>query len=134
MELSKFGPILKFAIDLERRAAEFYEAAAAVEPSPQLEQSAAATRQRLSRLELMRRELVNEILLEPIAGFRQPPLPDLEVSCADRGRMVARNAGWRKQRLRCPLYGPSGPERPEQGGECWADCYTERTWTRCAPA
>ena len=84
MELRKFGPILKFAIELERRAAEFYEGAAAVAPSPQLTQSAAAARKRLSRLELMRRELVNEMLLEPIAGFEPPPLPDLEVSCADR--------------------------------------------------
>lgn len=87
MDLNKFGPILKFAIDLERRAAEFYEAAAAVGPSPELKQSARASRQWLSRLEVMRRELVNEMLLEPIAGFEQPPLPDLEVRGADCERI-----------------------------------------------
>ena len=87
MELSKFGAILGFAIDLEGRAAEFYEAAAGVAPSPELTHAAAAASKRLSRLERMRRELVNEMLLEPIAGFEPPALPDLEVGDADAERI-----------------------------------------------
>lgn len=98
MELNKFGPILGFAIDLERRSAEFYEAAAVAPPSPDLTQSAAAARRRLSRLERMRRELVNEMLLEPIAGLEQPPLPDLEVDRADRERIQEQSSRLRQVR------------------------------------
>ena len=78
MQLSKFGAILKFAIELERRAAEFYLAAAEAQPGRGHEQCAAVSEKRLSRLERMRRELVNEMLLEPIGGFEQPDLPDLD--------------------------------------------------------
>ena len=78
MQLSKFGAILKFAIELERRAAEFYRAAAEAQPGGGFEQCAAVSEKRLSRLERMRRELVNEMLLEPIGGFEQPVLPELD--------------------------------------------------------
>jgi hypothetical protein len=77
MRLSKFGAILQFAMDLERRGIEFYDAAAKVRASQELAQCAAAARKRLDRLQSMRRELVNEMLLEPIAGFDSFVLPDV---------------------------------------------------------
>ena len=77
MRLNKFGAILKFAMDLEQRAIEFYDAAAKARTSRELEDCAAAARKRLARLETMRRELVNEMLLEPIAGFDAPALPEV---------------------------------------------------------
>lgn len=77
MRLNKFGAILKFAMDLEQRAIEFYGSAAGAQASRELEDSAAAARKRLARLETMRRELVNEMLLEPIAGFAPPALPEV---------------------------------------------------------
>ena len=92
MRLNKFGVILKFAIDLEQRAVELYEAAARIEASRDLEEAAAGARKRMSRLRMMRRELVNEMLLEPIAGFDQPPLPALEVGSADRERVREQQA------------------------------------------
>ena len=77
MQLNKFGAILTFAIDLEQRAAGFYRQAATAYPSQGLEEDAAAARKRLSRLQIMRREFVNEMLLEPIDGFSHPALPPL---------------------------------------------------------
>ena len=69
MRLSKFGMILRFAMDLEQQAIEFYESAAKAQGSRELYDCAAASRKRLSRLQRMRRELVNEMLLEPISGM-----------------------------------------------------------------
>lgn len=92
MQLTKFGAILKYAIDLETKAAQFYEAAAEAAPSQGLEESAAAARKRLSRLQIMHRELVNEMLLEPIAGFDQPPLPEPAVDSADPERLQRQKA------------------------------------------
>ena len=40
----------------------------------------------------MRRELVNEMLLEPIAGFDQSPVPALEVGSADSVRIQEQQA------------------------------------------
>ena len=74
MQLNKFGAILAFAIDLEENASGFYREAAAAYPSQEHEEHAAAARKRLSRLQTMRRELVNEMLLEPIDAFEQPAL------------------------------------------------------------
>jgi rubrerythrin len=79
MRLSKFGAILKFAMDLEQRAIEFYDAAAKARASQELEDCAAAARTRLARLQRLRQEMVNEMLLEPIAGFDSPVLPDVVV-------------------------------------------------------
>ena len=93
MQLNKFGAILKFAIELEQTAAEGYEAAAAAGPGQGLGESAAAARKRLSRLRTMQRELVNEMLLEPITGFEAPTLSELGVDAADPkdiGRQKAR--------------------------------------------
>ena len=92
MQLNKFGAILKFAIELEQKAAEFYETAAQAAPSQELEESAAAARKRLSRLKVMQRELVNEMLLEPIAGFDQPALPELAVGSTSPERIQRQKA------------------------------------------
>ena len=77
MQLNKFGAILTFAIELEQDAADFYQQAANAYPSRGFEEYAAAAEKRLSRLRRMRRELVNEMLLEPIDGFDRPALPAL---------------------------------------------------------
>ena len=79
MELNKFGVILKFALDMEERAAEFYEAAEKAASSPDREAAAREARRNVARLQRIRRELVNEMLLEPITGFDYPlppPLPE----------------------------------------------------------
>ncbi len=92
MQLNKFGAILKYAIDLEQKAAEMYRAGANAEPSQDLEDYAAAAEKRLSRLRILQRELVNEMLLEPIAGFDQPPPPAMDAAAMTpeeiRGRKV----------------------------------------------
>ena len=80
MQLNKFGAILTFGIEMEQQAVRLYRAAAEAEPSDELEQSAAAARKRLLRLQMMRRELVNEMLLEPIDGFDRPALPALAIN------------------------------------------------------
>ncbi len=74
MPLNKFGAILAFAIDLEETAAGFYREVAGAYPSLEYVEHAAAAQKRLSRLQIMRRELVNEMLLEPIDAFDQPAL------------------------------------------------------------
>ena len=77
MQLNKFGAILKFGIDLEQHAVDFYETAARARPGQGHEESAKAARKRQARLERMRRELVNGMLLEPISDFNPPDLPAL---------------------------------------------------------
>ena len=83
MELNKFGVILKFALDMEERAAEFYEAAENAAPSPERESAGQEARKNVLRLQRMRRELVNEMLLEPISGFDYPLPPPLPKTGAD---------------------------------------------------
>ncbi len=75
MELNKFGVILKFALEMEERAAEFYEAAWNAAPSPERKSAAQEARKNILRLQRMRRELVNEMLLEAISGFDYPLPP-----------------------------------------------------------
>ncbi|MGD0999425.1 MAG: hypothetical protein ABSA67_01890 [Candidatus Brocadiia bacterium] len=75
MELNKFGVILKFALDMEERAAEFYEAAGNAAPSLERKSAGQEARKNIARLQRMRRELVNEMLLEPITGFDYPLPP-----------------------------------------------------------
>ena len=79
MELNKFGAVLTFAIEMEERSVPFYESLTRVEFADEV----GAARKRLSRLERMRRELVNEMMLEPIRDFHAPDLPDLGVDRAD---------------------------------------------------
>ena len=77
MELNKFGVILRFALDMEERAAEFYEAAEKAAPSPGHESAGREARRNVQRLQRIRRELVNEMLLEAISGFDYPLPPPL---------------------------------------------------------
>jgi rubrerythrin len=98
MRLNKFGAILMFAMDLEQRAIEFYGSAADARASRELEDSAAAARKRLVRLDTMRRELVNEMLLEPIAGFDPPALPEVETIPQDAAELEEARAEFEKAR------------------------------------
>jgi hypothetical protein len=84
MELNKFGVILKFALEMEERAAEFYEAAGNAAPSLELKSAGQEARKNVLRLQRMRRELVNEMLLEAIGGFDYPLLPPLPKAGADK--------------------------------------------------
>jgi rubrerythrin len=102
MRLGKFGAILKFAMDLEQRTIEFYDAAAGVRASQEMEDSAAAARRRLASLQRMRRELVNEMLLEPIAGFESPELP--EVTVAPQGGAETEEARLELEQARNEFY------------------------------
>ncbi len=73
MELSTFGAILRFAIELEKGAAAYYERAAqAAASSPQgLSDLAQAHHKRRQLAEQTRRENVTEMILEPIYGLRE---------------------------------------------------------------
>ena len=88
MDLNKFGAILKFALEMEERVAEFYEAAEDASPSPEREAAAQEARKNVSRLQGMRRELVNEMLLEPISGFDHPLPPPLPKAGADEEEII----------------------------------------------
>jgi hypothetical protein len=88
MELNKFGVILKFALDMEERAAEFYEAAENAAPSLDRESASREARKNVARLQRIRRELVNEMLLEPITGFDYPLPPPLPERGADAQEIV----------------------------------------------
>jgi len=71
-ELTTFGALLRFAIDLENIAVEFYQASAKeafVETQPTWLDLAQQHQQRMNRLERIRRENLNEMLLEPIADL-----------------------------------------------------------------
>ena len=69
MELGTFGAILRFAIELEERAAAFYEAGAQGRLTEPFTELARGSRKRRRRLEQARRELVNEMILESITGL-----------------------------------------------------------------
>ncbi|MCU0513003.1 MAG: hypothetical protein MUE40_10575 [Anaerolineae bacterium] len=60
--LNSFGSIMTFAIDLETRLRDYYEAAGNADRARECEK-------RRSNLERVRRENVTEIKLEPIAGL-----------------------------------------------------------------
>lgn len=72
-ELTTFGGLLSFAIDSEDAAEQFYQAAAAheafAEAQPTLLDLAKQHQKRKARLERIRRENLNEMLLEPIADL-----------------------------------------------------------------
>lgn len=65
MELGTFGAILRFAMELEQRAGDFYEQATGAT----FHDLARGSRKRLSRLERARREMVSEMILESITGL-----------------------------------------------------------------
>ena len=69
MELGTFGAILRFAMDLEQQAIDFYEGAAGGELEEVLSELARRSRKRRSRLERARREMVVEMVLESITGL-----------------------------------------------------------------
>ncbi len=91
MELATFGAICKFAIELERQAAEYYERGAAGEAEgPQREALARlgrAHRKRLQAAEQMRREIVTEMILEPIYGLRSEDW-QLDLAASGWGKAV----------------------------------------------
>lgn len=65
MELGTFGAIFSFALDLETRAARFYES----DSRDVFVERARAARKRCLRLERARREMVSEMILESISGI-----------------------------------------------------------------
>lgn len=69
MELGTFGAILRFAMDLEQQAADFYEGAAGGGLEETFRELAQGSRKRLGRLERARREMVAEMILESITGL-----------------------------------------------------------------
>ena len=73
MELSTFGAVLRFALDLESQLAQFYTKAAGTATRESLRADladlAAAGERSGRRLEQVRRQQVNEMLLEPIHGI-----------------------------------------------------------------
>jgi len=69
VELGTFGAVLKFALELEERAAAFYEAGAGGGLAEVFGDLARGSRKRARRLKQARRELVNEMILESIAGL-----------------------------------------------------------------
>jgi len=75
MELNTFGALLKFALELEEAAARFYEGAANAARDEALRNALAAraesAKKNTQRLERVRREQVNEMLLESIEGLRE---------------------------------------------------------------
>jgi len=70
VELGTFGAILKFALEMEERAAAFYEAGARGGLAEPFAELARGSRKRHRRLEQARRELVNEMILESITGLK----------------------------------------------------------------
>lgn len=75
MELTTFGALLRFALELEGAAAKFYEEGAGAAQGPELIRSFAELRaegeRNRRRLERIRRESVNEMLLESLQGLEE---------------------------------------------------------------
>lgn len=73
-ELGTFGAVIRFAVDLEGRAVEFYQALADGGQTTAPEAVRALVRAHKKRqqlLEQMRRENVTEMILEPIQGLER---------------------------------------------------------------
>ncbi len=73
MEITTFGAVVKFALDLEAKASSFYESASGVATDPGLgkllESLFHRGQKRIKTLLRVRRENVTEMILEPIAGL-----------------------------------------------------------------
>ncbi|MFQ6116970.1 MAG: ferritin-like domain-containing protein [Candidatus Bipolaricaulia bacterium] len=73
MELTTFGALLQFALELEGTAVQFYEEAAKVAQQAEVQEdfqtSAGEGKRYRKKLERMRRENVNEMLLESFQGL-----------------------------------------------------------------
>jgi len=74
-ELTSFGTLMKFAIALEQTSQELAQSAASSEAcsawAEQLERSAKKHAKRFQELERMRRERLNEVVLQPISGMER---------------------------------------------------------------
>ena len=97
MELGTLGAVLRFAIELEGRSAEFYQEAASLAENSVVEgvllALAEAKRKRKGLLERSRREYINEMLLEPISGLEgSDDLVDTELSSDMDSQSVLRSA------------------------------------------
>jgi len=95
MDLATFGAIMSYALDLETRTVAFYEAAARGDLEQPFNSMLKNARKRATRVERMRREMVNEMILEPIAGmdgddyFFQPSLDGGEEQLLDQALILA---------------------------------------------
>ena len=69
MELATFGAIMTFALELEQRAAVFYEEAAHGSLQEPFSDLARMAHKRAKRIERTRREGIAEMILEPITGM-----------------------------------------------------------------
>ena len=73
MDLTTFGAVVKFALDIEAEASSFYESAIGVVTDPGLgkllESLFHRGQKRIKTLMRIRRENVTEMILEPIAGL-----------------------------------------------------------------
>ena len=66
-ELTNFATLVRVALELEARAAVFYESSSPV--GPIAAELAAQHRERAAELERARRQFLNEVALEPIPGL-----------------------------------------------------------------
>jgi hypothetical protein len=73
VELTTFGAVVKFALDIEAEVSSFYESASGVATDPDfgklLESLFHRGQKRIKTLLRIRRENVTEMILEPIAGL-----------------------------------------------------------------
>ena len=73
MDLTTFGAVVKFALDIEAQASSFYESAIGVAKDPDLRKLLESLfhrgQKRIKTLLRVRRENVTEMILEPIAGL-----------------------------------------------------------------
>lgn len=73
VELTTFGAVVKFALDIEGQVSSFYESAIGVATDPDLgkllESLFHRGQKRIKTLMRVRRENVTEMILEPIAGL-----------------------------------------------------------------
>jgi rubrerythrin len=75
MELGTFGAVIKFALELEVKASDFYETAAKITTTDRLKMSFETFLQkrqiRIETLKRLRRENTTEMILEPISGLEE---------------------------------------------------------------
>lgn len=96
MDLATFGAIMSYALDLETRTVAFYEAAARGDLEKPFSDMLKHARKRATRVERMRREMVNEMILEPIAGMDgddylvEPSLEGGEEQILDQALVLAK--------------------------------------------
>lgn len=88
-QITSFGSLLKFAIELERRSAQFYRGCAERSECGGLpEKLAQENGKRAATLQRVRRENVTEMILEPIEDLQASPGETLEGDCSDWVRVA----------------------------------------------